>query len=192
MFFYEKEGMDMSRKDNKNITRRDFIKKVGYTAAAVGISSSVPRLLKPARAAAHRDHILIGRPQPTTGPMAAFSEPSPWLDNRALDEINKEGGIYIKEYGKKVPLKIKVMDTQSNPSKAAEVASRLIFKDKVDLMYASHAPATVNPVAQTCERAKMPCLGNNLPNEMFLAGGPYINQSAGKNNRIVNSLDYRY
>lgn len=162
----------MNRKDDKKITRRDFMKKVGYTAAAVGISSSVPGLLKPARAAA-RDYILIGRPQPSTGPMAAFSEPSPWLDNRALDEINKAGGIYIKEYGKKVPLKIKVMDTQSDPTKAAEVASRLIFKDKVDLMYASHAPATVNPVAQTCERAKMPCLGNNLPNEMFLAGGPY-------------------
>ena len=162
----------MSRKDYKNITRRDFIKKVGYTGAAVGISSSMPWLIKPVRAAT-RDHILIGRVQPTTGPEAAFSEPSPWVDNRALDEINKGGGIYIEEYGKKVPIKIKVMDSEGDSTKAAEVASRLILNEKVDLMYVSHAPSTVNPVAQTCERFKVPCLGNNLPNEMFLAGGPY-------------------
>ena len=65
------------------------------------------------------------------------------------------------------------MDSQSDPTKAAEAASKLILRDKVDLMYVSHAPATVNPVAKTCERFKIPCLGDNLPNEMFLAGGKY-------------------
>lgn len=162
----------MSKKDNETITRRDFIKKVGCGTAAVGISSTMPGLLRKARAA-KRDHILIGRIQPMTGPMAIFSDPSPWVDNRALDEINKDGGIFIEEYGQKVPLKIKLMDTQSDPNKAVEAASKLILKDKVDLIYVSHAPATVNPVAQACERFKMPCLGTNEPIEMFLAGGKY-------------------
>jgi len=102
--------------DNKKkgkITRREFMKKVGLSAAAVGVSSSIPKLIKPVNAAT-RDHILIGRIQPMTGPMAVFSEPSPWVDNRALAEINKDGGIFIEEYGKKVPVKIKLMDTQSN------------------------------------------------------------------------------
>lgn len=163
----------MAKKDDKNITRRDFIKKAGCTTAvAVGVSSGIPGLLKKAHAA-KRDHILIGRVQPTTGPMAAFCEPSPWVDNRAIDEINKGGGIYIEEYGKKLPIKIKVMDTQSDPSKAAEATSKLILKDKVDLVFATHAPATINPAAQVCERFKMPCLGSNIPNEMFLAGGKY-------------------
>ncbi|MBW1804398.1 MAG: ABC transporter substrate-binding protein, partial [Deltaproteobacteria bacterium] len=161
-------------KDNRKqgITRRDFIKKVGVTAGAIGVTSALPKLVKPARAA-KRDHILIGRPHPKTGPMAAFTEPSPWIDKRALDVINGQGGIYIKEYNKKVPLKVKFMDTQSDPTKAAEVGSRLILKDKVDLMYVSHAPANVNPVARNCERFNLPCLATVVPIEMFMAGGPY-------------------
>jgi branched-chain amino acid transport system substrate-binding protein len=162
----------MSKKKGDKITRRDFMKKVGLSVAAVGVSSSFPKLAKPVKAAS-RDHILIGRIQPTTGPQAVFSEPSPWIDNRALDEINKDGGIFIEEYGKKVPVKIKLMDTQSDSTKAAEVASRLILKDKIDLMYVSHAPQTINPVAKICERFKVPCLGTNEPIEMFLAGGKY-------------------
>ena len=81
-------------KKKRDISRREFIKKVGFTAAAVGVSSAVPKFLKPAQAAV-RDHILIGRPHPATGPVAAFAESSPWIDNKIIDEINKQGGIYI-------------------------------------------------------------------------------------------------
>ena len=159
-------------KKKRDISRREFIKKVGFTAAAVGVSSAVPKFLKPAQAAV-RDHILIGRPHPATGPVAAFAESSPWIDNKIIDEINKQGGIYIREYGKKVPLKVMIADTESNPTKAADVASKLILNDKVDLIYVSHTPATVNPVAANCERFKIPCIGTMMPAEMFLAGGPY-------------------
>ena len=162
----------MKKDKNKGISRRDFIKKVGYTATAVGISSSVPKFLKPARGAS-KDHILVGRPLPITGPVAAFTESTPWLDNKALAEINKDGGIYIKEFGKKLPLKVKIVDTESNPTKAAELASRLILKDKIDIMYVSCTPATGNPVSAVSERAKMPCINTLNPNEMWLPGGPY-------------------
>jgi len=162
--------MDPSGK--KKITRREFIKKAGSTAGAIVVSSAMPGFLKPARAAA-RDHILIGRPLPMTGPIAAFTESVPWLDNRALDEINKDGGIYIKEAGKKLPVKVKILDTESNPSKAAELGSRLITREKVDLMYVSATPATVNPVAGVCERYGVPSVSTMMPVEMFLQAGKY-------------------
>ncbi|MBW1804375.1 MAG: ABC transporter substrate-binding protein, partial [Deltaproteobacteria bacterium] len=130
----------MKKRNNKGITRRDFMKQMGYTAAAVGISSSVPKLVRPARAA-KRDHILVGRPIPTTGPMASFHESTPWVDDLTVAEINRDGGIYIKEYGKKVPVKMKIMDTESNPTKAAELASKLVLQNKVDIMYTSSTPA---------------------------------------------------
>jgi len=154
------------------LTRRDFVKKVGCAAGALGMSAALPGFVRPARAAA-KDHILIGRPLPTTGPVAAFTQSTPWLDNKALADINKDGGIYIKEAGKKLPVKVKILDTESNPTKAAELASRLIVMDKVDIMYVSATPATVSPVAAVCERQKMPCVSTMMPNEMFLLGGPY-------------------
>jgi len=162
----------MKTEKKKGITRRDFIKKTGVAGAALGAAALVPSVGRKAFAA-KRDYILIGRPNPATGPIAAFGEATPWVDNRALDEINRAGGIYIKEYGKKVPVKIKIMDTESDPTKAAEVASRLILHDKIDLMVVYHTPATVNPVTSICERYKMPCISLENPVEMWLTGGPY-------------------
>lgn len=162
----------MAEKGKKNITRRDFIEKVGKGTAALGVASMMPRLVKPAKAA-KRDYILIGRPNPKTGPLAGFGEASPWADDRVIEAINKKGGIYIKEYGKKVPVKMKMVDTESNNTKAAELASRLIYGDKIDLMVVLHTPETVNPVSGICERAKMPCVGADIPIEAWLSGGPY-------------------
>ncbi|NWF91690.1 MAG: ABC transporter substrate-binding protein [Syntrophaceae bacterium] len=156
----------------KDISRREFIKKAGVTAAAVGLSSSIPRFLRPARAAT-RDYILIGRPLPITGPVSAFTTVSPWIDDKAIADINRDGGIYIKEAGKKLPVKVKIVDTESNPSKAGDVGSKLILNDNVDIMYVSATPATVSPVAAVCERFKVPCVSTMMPVEMFLLGGPF-------------------
>jgi len=161
----------MVEKKRKDITRRDFLKKVGQGTAALGVASVAPRLVRPARAA--RDHILVGRPNPSTGPLASFGEACPWIDDRALEAINKKGGIYVKEVGKKLPLKAKILDTQSNPAKAAELASRMIVKDKIDLMIVLHTPDTVNPVSGMCERYEVPCIALDAPVEPWLTGGPY-------------------
>jgi branched-chain amino acid transport system substrate-binding protein len=156
----------------KDISRREFIKKMSFTAAAVGISSAAPRLLKPARAAA-RDHILIGRPLPVTGALSAFMTVSPWIDNKAIADINKDGGIFIKEAGKKLPVRVKIVDTESDPTKAGDVGSKLILNDNIDIMYVSATPATVSPVAGLAERFKIPCVSTMMPVEMFLLGGPF-------------------
>ena len=159
-------------KDNKNtLNRREFIKKASMTAGIIGVSASMPGILR--AEAPPRDYILIGRPLPLTGPVAAFTESSPWLDENTVAEINRDGGIYIRELGKKLPVRIKLVDTKSDPNFAAELASRLVLKDKVDLMYVSATPATVSPVASVCERFGVPCVSTMMPNEMFLHGGSY-------------------
>ncbi len=85
----------------KGITRRDFIKTTAM-GGAVLTGSSLSGLISQA-SAAKKDHILIGRCNPSTGPLAAFGEPSPWIDDRAVAQINKDGGIFIEELGKKLP-----------------------------------------------------------------------------------------
>jgi branched-chain amino acid transport system substrate-binding protein len=159
-------------KKKAGISRREFFKKVGLTAAAVGVSSSFPKFLKPATAAA-KDHILIGRPLPVTGPVSAFTTVSPWIDNKAIADINKDGGIFIKEAGKKLPVRVKIVDTESDPTKAGDVAGKLVLNDNIDIMYVSATPATVSPVAAVSERFKVPCVSTMMPVEMFLLGGPF-------------------
>jgi branched-chain amino acid transport system substrate-binding protein len=158
---------------DKGLSRRDFMKKAGVAAAAVGMSSALPGLIRPARAAAVKDHILIGRPLPMTGPVSAFTAASPWIDNKAIADMNKDGGIFIKEAGKKLPVRVKIVDTESDPTKAGDAGSKLILNDNVDVMYVSCTPATVSPVAAACERYKVPCVSTMMPVEMFLLGGPF-------------------
>ena len=155
------------------LTRRDFLKKTGMAGAAIGAAAVVPSFARKSFAAKGRDYILIGRPNPTSGPMAPFGEPTPWVDEKAVEAINKRGGIYIKEAGKKLPVKMKIVDTESSDTKAAEVAARLILKDKVDLMIVLHGPPVVNPVAAMCERNEVPCIAGDNPVEAWLTGGPY-------------------
>ena len=166
-------GRNDKEEKDEGLSRRDFMKKAGVTAAAVGMSSTVPGFLKPARAAAVRDHILIGRPLPMTGPVSAFTAASPWLDNKAIADMNKDGGIFIKEAGKKLPVRVKIVDTESDPTKAGDAGSKLILNDNVDIMYVSCTPATVSPVAAACERYKVPCVSTMMPVEMFLLGGSF-------------------
>lgn len=54
-------------------------------------------------------------------------------------------------------------DTQSDPSRASQLAKALITSDQVELMLAVSTPETINPVADACEAAGMPCLPTPMP-----------------------------
>ena len=151
------------------MTRREFIQKTTIAGAAL----SIPALTRRASAAKKRDFILIGRVNPNSGALSSFGETTPWVDDRVLAEINKDGGIFIKEAGKKLPVRIKLMDSESDPTKAGDVASKLILQDEIDLMITLHTPDTVNPVDAMCERYQVPCISSNAPVESWLTGGPY-------------------
>jgi len=158
--------------DKKSMSRREFMKKAGTVGATIAITGGLSPIVKPGWAQA-RDFILIGHPNPSTGPIASFGEASPWADDLAIEEINKQGGIFVKEAGKKLPLRLKLDDTGSDPTKAADVASKLILNDKVDMMVVLHTPDTVNPVSSMCERYEVPCVSLDAPIDAWLTGGPY-------------------
>ncbi|MBP2654148.1 MAG: urea transporter, urea binding protein [Firmicutes bacterium] len=120
-----------------------------------------------------RDYILIGRVNPATGPLAGFGVGTPYIEEQAIEAINKDGGIYIAEYGKKVPIKLITVDSESNPTKASEAANKLILQDKVDLIISASTVDTVNPVSAAAERHKIPCISVDAPGEAWLSGGPY-------------------
>jgi branched-chain amino acid transport system substrate-binding protein len=145
--------------------------------AAVGgaaLATTASGLISPKLArAAERGHILVGLPSPATGPLASFGEGTDWVADICLKEINKDGGIFIKELGKKLPIKIKVVDTQSDPTLGGEVAQKLILRDQIDLMYVLHTPDTVNPIVAMCDNLETPCVSLDAPVDAWLSGGPY-------------------
>jgi branched-chain amino acid transport system substrate-binding protein len=84
-----------------------------------------------------KDKIRIGRAVSLTGPNAlvAKSASIPVYD-LWVDEVNAKGGIYIKEYKKRLPIEFIVYDDESNHEKMASLWQKLIVEDKVDLVCA--------------------------------------------------------
>jgi len=103
--------------------------------------------------------IKIGYVSPQTGPLAIFAEP----DAFTLAEMKKVLSAGIKVAGKTYAVEFVVKDSQSSSNRAAEAASELILKDKVNLIVAGSTPATTNPVADQCELNGVPCITNDTP-----------------------------
>ena len=120
------------------------------------------------------DEIVIGLVIPKTGPLAAFGHGSEEMRQYAIDQINEAGGIEID--GKMKTIRLVVRDSESDPTKASEAANNLIAlegDDRIDLMITSHTNDTTIPVAAACERAGIPCLSVDTPDDAWAAEGPY-------------------
>ena len=120
-----------------------------------------------------KEYILVGRVAPLTGAIANFGAGTPYIEEQAVEALNAEGGIYIEEYGKKLPIKFIVADSESDITKASEAATKLILEDGVDIMICSHTADTVLPVSAVCERYQVPCISVDAPTDMWQDGGPY-------------------
>ena len=108
-----------------------------------------------ALAAEERNEILIGTHIPLSGVGAMIGAEQKWAYDQAIKDINEAGGIYVKEYGKKLPVNVIFMDDESDPGKAAAAVERLIKRNKVDLMLSGQVGAMgVLPGMITAEKYK--------------------------------------
>lgn len=63
-----------------------------------------------------------------------------------------------------------VKDSQSNPTRAADVAKELIIGDEIDMMLGASTPENANLVATTCEAEGMPVLSTMAPWQPWFIG----------------------
>ena len=75
--------------------------------------------------AADKKEILIGTHLSLTGMLAMSGTEQKWAYEAAVSDFNKNGGIFVKEYGKKLPIKLVVADDESDGSKAAAAVEML-------------------------------------------------------------------
>ena len=101
--------------------------------------------------AAVPDEIRIGVTAPLTGPAAESGTALKLGMTLATDEWNAAGGVYLKEAGKKIPVKMLVEDCQSKPEVGVSVGEKLIVRDKVSLLigdaFHSHVTMAVMELA---------------------------------------------
>jgi branched-chain amino acid transport system substrate-binding protein len=139
------------------LTRRELLATAGAATAAMTFG------MRPAFAA---DTLKVGFISPRTGPLGGFGE----TDGYVLDVVRKALANGIEVGGKTYAVEILDQDTQSDPSRAGQLAKDLINNQGIDLMLAVSTPETINPVADACEAAGVPCLSTVMPWEAWYFG----------------------
>lgn len=146
--------------DNRNgLNRRSFLMGSAATLA-------MPAILHSTRAYAQTPTLKIGYVSPSTGPLAGFAE----ADGYIIDGINKLFAGGLSNNGKSWAVEIITKDSQSNPNRAAEVASQLILEDEVDILLGAATPDTTNPVSDQAEVNGTPCITTDCPWQPYFFG----------------------
>src|SRR5580698_9432845 len=117
--------------------------------------------------AAGADNVLkVGFISPRTGALGGFGQ----TDGYVLDVVRKSLASGFAIGDKTFDVKILDMDTQSDPSRAGQLAKGLINSDQIDMMLVVSTPETINPVADACEAAGVPCMSTVMPWEAWYFG----------------------
>ena len=83
-----------------------------------------------------KDKIVVGMSRSISGP-AAMIESSAFrpIYETWVSEVNAQGGIYLAEYGKKLPIELKIYDDKSDTGVMTRLTEKLIVEDKVDFLW---------------------------------------------------------
>ena len=104
-----------------------------------------------------------------------------------MDDVNKAGGIYVAEYGKKMPVEMKVYDDQSDLDTSMRLMTKLMEEDKVDFIFAPTSTAFLFAAAGVANAHKyilMSAEGGATTLEKEAQGGklPYFFQALSYSN----------
>ena len=94
--------------------------------------------------------ILAGAVATTTAPAYEI-----WLE-----EVNAKGGIYVKEFGKRLPVEIIKYDDKSDVGTMTKLLEKVILEDKVDFILAPWGTAMLYASAPVANKHKYILLGN--------------------------------
>ncbi len=106
------------------------------------------------------DKIRFGNPIALSGPYSAGAMMS---QIRAYDmwveEINAKGGIFVREYGKKIPVEIIRYDDKSDLGTVVKLTEKLILDDKVNFILPPWGTASHFAIAPVINKYKTPVIG---------------------------------
>ena len=125
-------------------------------------------------AAPAAEPIKIGAFFALSGPNAPIGTPTKLVAEMVVKKINQEGGINGR------PIELVVGDTESDPAKAATIAKKFIFSDKVAAIIGPTSTGEAMNVKKIVEEAGMPTF-------MTVGGDPPIMKETGPDTYIFKS-----
>ncbi len=82
-----------------------------------------------------KDKIVFGQAVSLTGPNAFIHESAAGpIQQMWIDQVNAKGGIYVEEYGKRLPIELIQYDDKSDHGTMVKLIEKLILEDEVDFL----------------------------------------------------------
>ena len=125
-----------------------------------------------------KDKIIIGAARSLSGPLAIVGQTS--FDpafKMWVDEVNAKGGIYVKEYGKKLPIETLIYDDKSDRGTMVRLLEKLMTEDKVDFIMGPVGTGSLfaaAPIASKHDYILIGAEGGSITLREFLPSMPYV------------------
>jgi branched-chain amino acid transport system substrate-binding protein len=119
--------------------------------------------------------IKLGTLYASSGRFASISMPVHYGLKLWIDQKNAEGGVYVKAFDKKIPLKLVAYDDQSNTATATTLYDQLITQDKVDILISDSGSVLTSvavPIARDHKMLLIDQTGTGA--NFFTADNPYV------------------
>jgi branched-chain amino acid transport system substrate-binding protein len=124
--------------------------------------------------------ILIGATVPKTGSFSPIAGPFERLYMAWQDMVNERGGLYVKQYGMRLPVKVILYDDESKGETAARLYEKLITEDKVDILLGPYSTPVTLPVIEVVAKYGTPIVTTQ-------AGAPPLYNRGLKN--VFSAID---
>jgi branched-chain amino acid transport system substrate-binding protein len=121
-------------------------------AVAVGLG------LAPGASAQAPTEVRVGATVAVTGPASAEVGHFKKMMELWAETINARGGVMLKEYGKKLPLRVIVYDDTSQPPVAVRLYEKLVTEDKVHVLLGPYSSPITVAASTVAEKHQIPML----------------------------------
>lgn len=142
----------------------------GFAAAALFLAAPITMAAGKAPS-----EIRVGTLYASSGPFATSSQSQYQGLKFWAEQQNKEGGVYVKAFGKHIPVKLVAYDDQSDTGLAGNLYSQLITRDHVNLLVADFGSVLTSvavPIARVHKMLLFDVTGTS--GKFFTSGNPYI------------------
>jgi branched-chain amino acid transport system substrate-binding protein len=129
--------------------------KVTGAVLAAGLAIATQAIATQAMAADAPAEIKVGTLYASSGRYASISMPVYYGLKLWADQKNADGGVYVKAFDKKIPVKLVAYDDQSNTATASTLYNQLVTQDKVDLLVADSGSVLTAPAVTIARDHKM-------------------------------------
>ncbi len=120
-------------------------------------------------AAAAPAQIRIGTLYASSGPFAVPSQGQYAGLRFWADSVNRQGGVYVRAFDKKIPVRIVAYDDLSSTATATTLYNRLITQDKVDLLAADFGSVLTSVAVPLAAEHHMLLLDQSGSSEKFFS-----------------------